>query len=88
LILSNLLPNQLLGGDELENARRIVAILSGQEIGAARDMIVLNAAAALHLAGFGGSLEEAITIANESIDSGKALTALDLLRVHSKAGAA
>jgi anthranilate phosphoribosyltransferase len=69
----------LRGGDAVENAKRIVEIISGEERSAARDMIVLNAAAALHIAGFGETLQDAVMLANESIDSGKALHALQKL---------
>lgn len=71
---------ELTGGDAPENANRIVTILSGQERSAARNMIVLNAAAALHLAGLAGTLAEAIPMACQSIDSGKALASLESLR--------
>ena len=70
----------LLGGDAGENASRITSILSGRESGAARDMIMLNAAAALHLAGIGATLPDALLLASESIDAGKALRSLELLR--------
>lgn len=73
-------PESLLGGDASANARRITAILSGSERGPARDMIVLNAAAAIHVAGLAQDLPGAILLARESIDSGKAARALDLLR--------
>ena len=81
-------PELLLGGDAQSNALRIQSILSGEEVGAARDMIVLNAAAALHLAGFGESLQESLSLAAESIASGKASRALDLLRESSKSHSA
>ncbi len=73
-------PELLLGGDASANARRITAILSSAEQGPARDMIVLNAAAALHIAGFADDLPGAILLAKESIDSGKAARSLELLR--------
>lgn len=73
-------PGILLGGDAVENAMRITRILSGGESGAARDMIVLNAAAALHLAGIGATLREALLLASESVDAGRALRSLELLR--------
>jgi anthranilate phosphoribosyltransferase len=41
---------------------------------------VLNAAAALHLAGIGATLREALLLASESIDAGRALRSLELLR--------
>jgi anthranilate phosphoribosyltransferase len=71
---------ELQGDDAAGNASRIVAILSGDERSAARDMIVLNAAAALHLSGRAASLFEGVAQAAESIDSGKALRSLERLR--------
>jgi len=72
--------DDLVGGDAPENARRILAILGGEESGAARDMVMLNAAAALHVAGIGKDPEESANLAAESIDSGRALRSLTLLR--------
>ena len=72
--------SSLLGGDASENAARIIAILEGRELSPAADMIVINAAAALHLAGIGTSLKESASLASESIRSGKALSALHRLR--------
>ena len=43
-------------------------------------MILLNASAALHLAGIGSSHREALEIASRSIDSGAALASLNGLR--------
>jgi anthranilate phosphoribosyltransferase len=74
-------PRVLLGGDAVENAGRILEILEGREQGAARDMILLNAAAALHLADPSASLGDAVAKARESITSGAALGALNALRV-------
>ena len=73
-------PGILLGGGAVENAMRITRILSGGETGGARDMIVLNAAAALHLAGIGATLRDALLLASEAIDAGRALRSLELLR--------
>jgi anthranilate phosphoribosyltransferase len=70
----------LLGGDATTNARRIESILRGEESGAARDMILLNASAALHLAGIGSSHRDALEIASWSINSGAALASLNGLR--------
>jgi anthranilate phosphoribosyltransferase len=72
--------DDLVGGDAPENARRILAILGGEESGSARDMVVLNAAAALHVAGIGKDPVESAHLAAESIDSGRALRSLSLLR--------
>jgi anthranilate phosphoribosyltransferase len=80
--------NSLIGGDASGNASRITAILAGAERGAARDMIVLNAAAALHLAGMAATLPGGVALAQESIDSGNATRALDMLRLASHEAAA
>ena len=73
-------PELLRGGDVLANARRIEAILSGSETGAAREMILLNAGAALHLAGLCETLPEGMLLARQSIENGVAMRALNRLR--------
>jgi anthranilate phosphoribosyltransferase len=65
-----------------ENARLIRAILEGQKTGTlavARDLVIINAAAALHLAGVATDLRQAASLARESIDSGRAAAKLDAL---------
>src|SRR5438034_269499 len=44
-----------------------------------RDLVIINAAAALHVAGFTDDLCEAAILARESIDSGRAASKLDAL---------
>ncbi|MCX7644798.1 MAG: anthranilate phosphoribosyltransferase [Rhodobacteraceae bacterium] len=61
----------ILGGTPEENARALRALLAGAP-GAYRDAVLLNAAAALLLAGRAATLPEGVAIARESIDSGKA----------------
>jgi anthranilate phosphoribosyltransferase len=78
----------LTGGDAEQNARRILDILSGGEQGVAKDMILLNAAAAIHLAGFGQGLREAVDLCRESIASGSALHALESLQEASRSASA
>ena len=75
----------LVGGDAKENAGRISLILAGEEHGVAREMIILNAGAALFLAGIGSSLPESASLAAESIDSGGAARSLESLRKASEA---
>jgi anthranilate synthase component 1 len=65
-----------------ENAQLIRAILQGETTkttSAARDLVVINAAAALHLAGVAPDLRYAVGLARESIDSGRAASKLDAL---------
>lgn len=59
---------------------RAQKILTGKEKGAARDVVVLNAAFGLFLCGKAGSIEEGITLAQRSIDSGRALKVLKQLK--------
>lgn len=67
------------GGDADENARIIKdEVLAGKK-GAYRDIAVLNAAAALLVAGRAGDLREGISLAGQSIDSGAALRKLQEL---------
>lgn len=62
---------QLKGGTAEENARILTAILNGEE-GPRRDVVVLNAAFALHVSGKYSKIDECLDTANESIDSGAA----------------
>jgi len=68
-----------LGGTPQENAEIIVGILNGQ-LGAKRDIVLINAAAALLVADKVESLAEGITLAAASIDSGAARGKLEALR--------
>src|SRR4029434_18997 len=65
-----------------ENAQLIRAILNGAtngDFGAARDLVAINAAAALHVAGVAADFRQAANIAHESIESGRAASKLDAL---------
>ena len=69
----------LAGGSPAENAALIEGLLAGMA-GPHRDVVVLNAGAALLVAGRAGTLMEGVWKAGESIDSGRARAALDTLR--------
>ena len=71
-------PEDLTGGNTVENAARIRAVLGGLQ-GPFRDVVLLNAAAALLVAGKAKTLREGVALAAESIESGKALAVLDKL---------
>jgi anthranilate phosphoribosyltransferase len=62
----------LLGGDKMANAKIVREILSGEERGPKRDAVLLDAAAALFVAGKSKSLAEGWDLAGETIDGGKA----------------
>lgn len=73
----------ILGGTPEENAVALRALLSG-EMGAYRDAVLFNAAAALVVADKAATLTEGVELARSSIDSGKAAKALaDLARITS-----
>ena len=62
----------LLGGDKFQNAEITRRILRGDERGPKRDAVLLNAGAALFVAGRAKSLAEGWELAGETIDSGQA----------------
>jgi len=67
------------GGDAATNAEALQALLQGAA-GAYRDTVLLNAAAALIVAGKAGDLRDGVSLAAASIASGAALAALETLR--------
>ena len=69
----------LQGGDGTVNAQITKDILSGKERGAKREIVLLNAGAALYIGGKAESIEEGIRIARETIDSGKAMETLEAM---------
>ncbi len=69
---------QLVGGDPAHNADVVRRVLGGER-GAPRDIVVLNAGAALVVAGVAGSMEAGIDLAGASIDDGRAAEALERL---------
>jgi anthranilate phosphoribosyltransferase len=71
----------LAGGDAAENAAIVRSVLAGTR-GPARDVVLLNAAAALFLAGRVSHVRDGLRLAGDSIDSGAAARTLDeLVRV-------
>lgn len=66
----------LVGGDPEENAAITRAILNGEK-GPKRDAVVLNSAACIYMAKDGITFEDAIKVAEDMIDSGKAKAQLD-----------
>ena len=69
----------LLGGEAGENAAELRALLQGAGRPAYRDAVLLNAAAALVVAGRAGDLKEGVAQARGSIDSGAALGKVEAL---------
>lgn len=71
-------PADLKGGDPALNAAKLKAMLEGEK-GAYRDIVLINAAAALIVADKASDLKEGVALAAEAIDSGKALKVLEAL---------
>jgi anthranilate phosphoribosyltransferase len=67
------------GGDAGGNARIIRDVLNGQRRDEARALVILNAAAALHVGGASEDLRTGVRLAEQSIDSGQASQKLDEL---------
>ncbi len=70
---------ELTGGEPAENARILRDILSGRERGAKRTVALVNAAAAIYVAGLAPTLKSGYEAAAESVDSGSALAKLEQL---------
>ena len=77
-------PDALRGGDPDENARILRSVLSGQDRGPRRDVVLLNASAALVVGGAAADLKEGIARGAKSIDSGAALSTLEALIAYSQ----
>jgi len=69
---------QIKGGTARQNAKILRGILSG-EVGARRNIVIMNAAAALVAGNQASDLKEGACVAEKTLDSGKALAKLDEL---------
>jgi anthranilate phosphoribosyltransferase len=70
----------LKGGDAQENAKILHGILAGEIKGPKRDIVVLNAAAGFMITSRASSWPEALALANQVIDRGAALKALQAVQ--------
>jgi anthranilate phosphoribosyltransferase len=71
-------PEQLRGGDAESNAAALIDVLKGKK-GPFRDVALLNAAAAIVVAGKAKDLKEGVALATKSVDSAEAEGRLDRL---------
>jgi anthranilate phosphoribosyltransferase len=78
-------PEDLHGGDPDENAQIAQDVLSGRDRGPRRDVVLLNAAAALYVGGLAQDLPEGIALAEQSIDQGAAQRTLDAMIAYTNA---
>ncbi len=65
-------PQDIAGGLPEENARKLVAVMKGEQ-SPARDIIAMNAGAAVYVSGRAPTLKEGAKMAEKAIDAGKAL---------------
>ena len=79
-------PEELRGGSPAENAAALRAILAGEEQGARRDAILLNAAGAIAAGGHADDLRDGLELARETVDSGAAAERLEALVAFSNDG--
>ncbi len=71
--------DEIIGNSIAENAKIIINILNGAK-GAKRDVVILNAAAALLASGVARNYKDAVGLSIHSIDSGKAIEKLENLK--------
>jgi anthranilate phosphoribosyltransferase len=72
--------DQLAGGEPHHNARRIEELLDGEGLRAVHCAVLLNAAAALYVAGAGDTFGKAVELAERAMRDGAARGALERLR--------
>jgi len=78
--LSRCTHDALRGGDRAGNARILIDILDSTERGPKRDMVLLNSAAALVVAGLAPDLAAGLTQSRQTLDRGTALAKLRALQ--------
>src|SRR5690606_20659011 len=76
--------SELLGDDAPTNAAILRGVLSGEIQDAKRDVVLLNAGAALMAGGLAETVTDGVKLAAEVIDSGAALARLDALIAYSQ----
>ncbi|MBS1806958.1 MAG: anthranilate phosphoribosyltransferase [Acidobacteria bacterium] len=75
---------ELRGGSAEDNAATICALFRQERGAAALDLVLINAAAALHVAGKGETLRDSVTLARQTIEDGTALGKIEALRKFSQ----
>ena len=72
-------PSEIAGGDAAHNAQVLRSVIDGSDQGGPRTAVLLNAGAAIYVAGLAPTLKEGLVLAKQSIDQGKALEKLEVL---------
>jgi len=68
-------PADIAGGSPEENARKLASVMKGER-SPARDIIAMNSGAAIYICGRAASLQDGARMAEEALDSGRALRVL------------
>jgi anthranilate phosphoribosyltransferase len=76
-------PETVPGGDPQQNADTARSIFGGAR-GAARDLAVFNAGAAIYAGGRADSLEQGVRVAEQAVDGGMATAALERFVAHTR----
>jgi anthranilate phosphoribosyltransferase len=76
-------PETVPGGDPRQNADTARSIFGG-DLGASRDLAVLNAGAAIYAGGRAASLQEGVRVAEQAVDGGAATAALERFVAHTR----
>ena len=71
-------PSELIGDTPTINAQKILKLLDGEK-GAFRNIVILNAAAAIYVFGIAENIKHGVELANKSIDEGSAKSSLEKL---------
>ena len=74
----------LKGGDVAVNAGITMRILEGSELSAPREAVLMNAGAAIYIAGKVDTIRDGVALAEEVLSSGKARQVLENLRTASQ----
>ena len=69
--------DELKGGEPAENAAILRSVLDGSDTGPKRDIVILNAGAAIMAAGHTNSIADGIVAARDSLESGAAMQKLE-----------
>jgi anthranilate phosphoribosyltransferase len=77
---------ELAGGPPARNAQLVEEVLGGRRAGGARTAVLLNAAAAIYVAGLAPAYRDALALAERALDDGKGIEALERLRAASRDG--
>jgi anthranilate phosphoribosyltransferase len=73
-------PEALLGGDAAQNAKILLSIFDGSDLGPKRQAVQINAAAALVVAGHATDLQDGWNLAEASLNEGRAMASLRALQ--------